>query len=105
MDCTFQTMSRWNGTVRISADIDSTGPPGAVQWPLSGSAAAVRVTGFPPNPFSHDDGAYKTAHYGYSCLTELPVAAAVGGRSPTAGRSPLPVTGSVGALSNSDGTV
>jgi hypothetical protein len=61
-DADYRTISRWNGTVRISTD-------NATTWPAD---AALRVTAFPPNPFSHDSGSFRTAHYGYSCLTELP---------------------------------
>lgn len=56
------TMGRWNGTVRVSND-------DGVHWPAE---AGVRVTDFPPDPFVHDTGSYRTAHYGYSCLSELP---------------------------------
>ena len=63
MDCTYQTMSRWNGTIRISTD------GSAVSWPLH---IAKRITEFPPNPFAHSSGSSRFAHYGYSCLTELP---------------------------------
>ena len=59
-DADYHTISRWNGTLRISSN-------NATTWP-----AAIRVTAFPPNPFDHDSGSFRTAHYGYSCLTELP---------------------------------
>jgi hypothetical protein len=74
MDCTYQTMSRWNGTIRISTD------GSAVSWPLH---IAKRITEFPPNPFAHSSGSSRFAHYGYSCLTELPPRHA--GRAPEVG--------------------
>ena len=54
LDCTYSTMGRWNGTVRFSAD-------SGASWP---AAAGVRVTDFPPNPFAHEQGSFKTAHFG-----------------------------------------